>query len=85
MVLIGTVICSLDRLLYLFDKGARQAEISQTLNSPLLNQVPGVLGERLISQSAPLISLAVNLTVGCTILGWCGFAIYIYFRREYFA
>jgi len=72
MVLVTTVIYSIDQLRYLFDINARRAELG-----PLLSQVGAIVEEELIMQG-------MNLSISFAIISWWGFTAYIYFRGTYF-
>ncbi len=80
LTLYGTVLYCLDKVLLLLDEPARQAYLtgSSTLQSfgPLLG-VEGSDLTRLLDQALIILYLT---SLGC----WCGFALYLYFRRAYF-
>jgi hypothetical protein len=71
-VVLLTVIYSLDKVIYFFDKDVRSAEIG-----PLLELAGGLVDETLIYS-------AINIALVTTLVSWWGFAAYIYWRRDYF-
>ncbi len=70
----GTVVYSLDRLLFLLDKDARDASLAA---SGVTQEVRSLIDVNLFDQG---IFLATVVTLLC----WWGFAFYIYLRRDYF-
>ncbi|NQV36595.1 MAG: hypothetical protein HQ509_01170 [Candidatus Marinimicrobia bacterium] len=71
----GTIFYTLDRLLYILNSQARNAEITSML---------GKYGAILGSDGQNMITQVMNLTVGLTLLCWWGFLLYLYFKRDYF-
>jgi len=71
----GTVFYTLDRILYLLDGQAREAEVTSALGG--FGALLGVGGESSVAQA---MVLATVLTLAC----WWGFLFYLYFKRDYF-
>jgi len=71
----GTIFYTLERILYLLDGSARAMEAATTLGR--YQSLLGQDGQSVVSQ-------AMNLTTILTILGWWGFLVYLYFKRDYF-
>lgn len=74
LFLVGTVIYSLDRLLYLLSKDTRNAYLAA---SGISQDVKSLVDMSMIDEG---IILATVVTLLC----WWGFAFYIYLRRDYF-
>jgi hypothetical protein len=70
----GTAIYSLDRLLFLLSKDTRDAYLTA---SGVTQQVRGMMDMSMIDEG---VFLGTILTLIC----WWGFALYIYWRRDYF-
>jgi hypothetical protein len=71
----GTVFYTLDKIRYLLDGRAREAEISGALGG--MGALLGADGESSIAQA---MVLSTVLTLAC----WWGFVLYLYFKRDYF-
>lgn len=71
LMLTGTIIYTLDRVLYLVNG---QALVNE------LNQYGALLG----TGGQDLISVVMNIVTISTLAGWWGFLIYLYFKRDYF-
>jgi hypothetical protein len=71
----GTVFYTLDRILYLLDGQAREAEVTSALGG--FGALLGVGGESSVAQA---MVLATVLTLAC----WWGFLFYLYFKRDFF-
>ncbi len=71
MMLTGTSIYSVDRLLYVMYGGAKSSLLSD------YGQLMGAGGEELVTQ-------ATALTVIATLAAWWGFVAYVYYKRDYF-
>lgn len=71
IILYGSMIYSVDRLLYLMYGTANASVLSD------YGQLMGAGGEELIAQ-------ATTLTVIATLAAWWGFVAYVYIKREYF-
>ena len=71
----GTVLYTLDRILYLLDGQARSAEATSTLGK--YGALLGLEGQSLVAQ---VMDLATVLTLAC----WWGFLLYLYLKRDYF-
>ena len=74
LLLAGTGVYSLDRLLFLWDKDARDAYLSA---SGLPRQIETLAYLNMIERG-------IILTIFVSLVCWWGFAIYIYLRRDYF-
>jgi hypothetical protein len=70
----GTAIYSVDRLLFLLSKDTRDAYLTA---SGVTQQVRGMMDVSMIDEG---VFLGTILTLIC----WWGFALYIYWRRDYF-
>ena len=79
LLLAGTVVYSLDKLLWLLDKPARDAQLNaggamqQIIDADVLDQAT----LDMIQQLPVLVGL---ISLVC----WWGFALYVYRRRDYF-
>jgi hypothetical protein len=71
----GTVFYTLDRILYLLDEQAREAEATSALGG-----YGALLGVGDKSSVTQIMVLATVLTLAC----WWGFLLYLYFKRAYF-
>lgn len=71
----GTVLYTLDRILYLLDSPARETEAASALGG--YGALLGPEGQSLVTQ---IMDLATVLTLAC----WWGFLLYLYFKRDYF-
>jgi hypothetical protein len=74
VVLAGTVVYTIDRFLFLLDKGARAAYLG---SSGLSNQLASMSDMKMLDQG-------VVLAVAISLLCWWGFGVYVYVRRDYF-
>jgi hypothetical protein len=76
LFLVGTVVYSLDKVLFLLDAGAQKAYLSAN----------GVTADVAAMIDTSLLDLAVVLTTLACLIGWLGFAVYVYLylRRGYF-
>jgi len=70
----GTIVYTLDRLLFVLNKDTRDAYLAA---SGVTQEVKSLIDVSMFDQ---WIFLATVLTL----LGWWGFAVYIYLRRDYF-
>jgi hypothetical protein len=70
----GTFLYSVDKLLFLFDADARKAYLA---THGVTNEVAKLID---VSALDSAIVLAILACVAC----WWGFAVYVYFRRDYF-
>jgi hypothetical protein len=71
----GTIFYTLERILYLLDGQAREAEVTSALDG--LGALLGAGGQSSVTQ---VMDLATILTLAC----WWGFLLYLYFKRDYF-
>mgnify|MGYP003958003279 FL=1 len=71
MMLTGTLIYSVDRLLFLMYGQATSSLLSD------YGELMGAGGEELVAQASAL-------TVVATLIAWWGFVAYVYFKRDYF-
>lgn len=74
VVLAGTGVYTIDRLLFIFDKSAREAYFG---TSGLTNQIMSPSDMQMLDHG---VVLAVAISLVC----WWGFAVYVYVRRDYF-
>ena len=74
LLLVGTALYTMDRLLFVLDKDARDAYLAA---SGITKQIEALVDTSMLDQLLIVTTLA---TIGC----WCGFALYIYLRRDYF-
>lgn len=74
LLVAGTAVDSLDKILFLLDPKAQQAYLA---SSGVTSQVGELIDTNLLNQ-------AVLLATIISMLCWWGFAAYIYFRRDYF-
>ncbi len=74
LVLAGTVLYAVDRLLFMADKDTREAYLAA---NGVTKQVATLIDTRMFDQML----IVTTLT---TIVCWCGFAFYVYLRRECF-
>ena len=72
---LGTVLYTLDRILYLLDSQARAAEAASTLGK--YEALLGLEGQSLVTQ---VMDMTTVLTLAC----WWGFLLFLYFKRDYF-
>jgi hypothetical protein len=75
LFLIGTVVYSLDKVLFLLDTGAREAYMTAS----------GVTKEVATLFDASFLDQVTVLTTVAFLVSWWGFAAYVYLRRDYFA
>ncbi len=76
LTLVATLLVTVDRLLYMFDEGARRAELLRAVEG--YPEVLELVGE---STFLSMMILMAAVTLTC----WWGFAAYVYLRRSYFA
>jgi hypothetical protein len=74
LLLAGTALYTLDRLLFIMDKETRDAYLAA---SGVTKQIEVLVDTSMFDQ---LLIVATLATIAC----WCGFACYIYLRRDYF-
>ena len=74
LFLAGTVVYSLDRLLFLLDKDTRDVYLTA---SGVSKEVSSLIDTSVFDQWIFLATVA-------TLLCWWGFALYMYLRRDYF-
>jgi hypothetical protein len=74
LVLAGTVLYGIDRLLFVLDKDTRAAYLAA---NGVTKQVATLIDTSMFDRVLIVTTLT---TVAC----WCGFAIYVYLRRDYF-
>ena len=74
-VLAGTIIYSIEKVIYLFDGSARSEELRQSLEGYEI-----ILDTILQSSNAWML----NLPMVISILAWWGFVGYLYLKRDYF-
>lgn len=77
---------TLDKLIYLFDMSARNAELKAATSSELMRGLGGIggLDGGLIDTMRPQIFQMYTITALLVLASWWGFALYIYVRRAYF-
>jgi len=71
----GTIFYTLDRIRYLLDSSAREADAVSTL---------GKYGEFLRPEAQNLIVQAMDLATVLALVFWWGFLLYLYYNRDYF-
>ncbi len=76
IMLLGTIVYTFDKGLYLADKEGQLSE---------LQRVTGDLGELANFIEPELFLQATNLAIALILACWWGFMAYLYFRRDYFA
>jgi hypothetical protein len=74
VILAGTAVYTIDRFLFLLDKGARSAYLG---SGGLSNQLAGM-------SDMKMLDMGVVLAVAISLLCWWGFAVYVQVRRDYF-
>ena len=74
LILTGTAVYTLDRLIFLLDSGAREAYLAKS----------GVTGEVAAFIDVSIFHQGIVLAILVSVLCWWGFALYIYLRRDYF-
>ena len=74
LLLIGTGLYSIDRVLFLSDAGARKAYL---VASGMTKEVTMLFDQSILDQ-------AILITALVSLLCWWGFALYAYLRRDYF-
>ena len=72
---LGTVLYTLDRILYLLDDSARAAEATSTLDK---------YGALLDVEGQSLVTQVMDIATLLPLLSWWGFLLYLYFKRDYF-
>ena len=76
VMLLGTIIYSVEKCCYLFDKEGRLTELQQIRDE--LGEFAEFIEPEMLLQAT---NLAILLILGC----WWGFMAYLYLRRDYFA
>jgi hypothetical protein len=80
LILYGTVVYSVDRVLLLLDKPAREASLTAGSSLQSLAPLFGVEASDLTGLLGQARIILYLTSLGC----WWGFAFYIYLRRDYF-
>ena len=80
LILYGTILYSVDRILLLLDNPARQAYLAGSSTLQSLGPLLGIEG----ADVTRLLDLALVITYLTSLACWWGFALYIYLRRDYF-
>ncbi len=74
-IMIGTVWYTLEKLLYVFDRKAREADLMESMRG--FEEYAHYIDKNSIISSLNLLQLAM-------LAGWWGFVIYVYYRRGWF-
>ena len=80
LILYGTVLYSVDKILLLLDTSAREAYLAGSSNLQGLGPLLGVDGSELTRTLDQMLTVLCLTSLGC----WWGFALYIYLKRAYF-
>jgi hypothetical protein len=80
LILYGTILYSVDRILLLLDNPARQAYLAGSSTLQSLGPLLGIEG----ADITRLLDQALVITYLTSLACWWGFALYIYLRRDYF-
>lgn len=80
---IATLVVIVDRLLYMFDEGARRAYVASQIEGNGAYLVD-LIGEDSVQSLGDALQAITAMAAGTTLLCWLGLAIYVHSRREYF-
>jgi hypothetical protein len=80
LVLSGTALYSVDKILLLLDEPAKEALLAGSSSLKSLGPLLGVDEVDLAGMFNRVLALVCLISLGC----WWGFALYIYIRRDYF-